>query len=90
MSIFERVEYRSNHGTDKGILPRFYYQIREIAEHGTQNKEEFEKKMTLLFNNNLQDFTSFYDLFEEITSIYEDYNNGLKNGKYFLEMSKES
>ena len=84
MSIFDRIELDINHGTEKGIVPRFYRQIREIAQIAFLNKEDFDSKMLSLYKENLKDFTSFYDLFEEIESIHLDYNKGVKNGEYFF------
>ncbi len=82
MSIFSGIETLSNHGTSQGILPRFYWQTLELSECVFEKKEA-EKRMSEFMTKNIPDFTSFYDLYKEITSDYNDFLNGILNGKYY-------
>jgi len=82
MSIFEGHETISNHGTSQGIIPRFFLQTLELATSAF-GKTEGDKKVGNFLSKNIPDFTNFYDLHQEITSDYNDFKNGLSDGRYF-------
>jgi len=72
----------SNHGTSQGIIQRFYLQMVDMAQFAF-DKEGIEERLNDFLNKNISDFTEFYDLFTELKSVYIDYKDGLKNGKYY-------
>ena len=72
----------SNHGTSQGIIPRFYLQMRDMAQFAI-DKNDLENRFAKFMQKNIPDLTDFYDLFNEIKDIYTDYREGLQNGKYY-------
>ncbi|MEI7979705.1 MAG: hypothetical protein WCI53_12730 [Bacteroidota bacterium] len=72
----------SNHGTSQGIIPRFYLQMIDMAQFAF-DKEGVEERLQNYLDKNISDFTDFYDLFTELKTLYIDYRDGLKNGKYY-------
>ncbi len=80
--LFQGYSTFSNHGTSQGIIPRFYLQMVDMAQFAMDNKGVGEKLQKFL-DTNISDFTEFYDTFTELTEIYIDYREGLKNGKYY-------
>lgn len=72
----------SNHGTSQGIIPRFYLQMREMAQFAL-DKTDLENRFENFLQKNIPDFTDFYDLFNEVKEIYVEYKEGLLNGKYY-------
>lgn len=81
--LFKGIETTSNHGTIQGIIPRFFLQMDEMAKIALPSKEERDKKFGHFFKNNISDFTDFYDTFHDIKSLYNDYVDGLKDGRYY-------
>jgi|GEM_PF-2450988 len=76
------LETYSNHGTEQGIIPRFYEQIFDLAKDGGL-KKEFEQKSKIYFENVIPEFTQFYDLNKEIQDLIYDYKEGVRTGRYF-------
>jgi hypothetical protein len=80
--LFQGYSTFSNHGTSQGIIPRFYLQMVDMAQFAFDKKSVEEKLQNFLYNN-ISDLTDFYDVFTELKSIYLDYREGLKSGKYY-------
>ena len=80
-SIFGGYSTFSNHGTEQGIIPRFYLQMMDLAQSTFDSN--IEERLHKYIRTNISDFTDFYDLFMEFKKIYIDYREGLANGKYF-------
>lgn len=80
--LFKGYATFSNHGTSQGIIPRFYLQMIDMAQFAF-DKEGVEERLQNFLDKNISDFTDFYDLFNELKSLYIDYRDGLKNGKYY-------
>lgn len=76
-------ETSSNHGTSQGILPRFFLQMYDLAQFALIDKKVLDEKFAPFSENNVSDFTDFYDLFQDIKTIYNEYLNGLKSRKYY-------
>ncbi len=81
--IFSKIEYLSNHGTDQGIIPRFYLQIAEIGELYFKDDKERDSKLGKYMLVVINDFTTFYDLFKEIETVYSEYIKGLESKEYY-------
>ena len=56
----------------------------DLAKLAFNDKKEIDKKFTSFSDNNLIDFTDFYDLFQDLKTTYGEYVQGLKNGKYYI------
>lgn len=80
--IFKGYSTFSNHGTSQGIIPRFYLQMIDMAQFAF-DKEGVEERLQNFLDKNISDFTDFYDLFTELKTLYIEYRDGLKNGKYY-------
>ena len=83
MPLFERIEFGSGHGTNTGIYPRFYLQVREIAKISKKSKDEIDDVFWTFHQQVIPDITDFYDIYHDIKNVYDDYNTGLRNGIYF-------
>lgn len=80
--LFKGYSTFTNHGTSQGIIPRFYLQMIEMAQFSFDTAN-IEDRLESFLNNNISGLTELYDLFIELKSIYIDYRDGLKNGKYY-------
>lgn len=80
--LFKGYSTFSNHGTSQGIIPRFYLQMIDMAQFAF-DKAGVEERLQNFLDKNISDFTDFYDLFSELKSLYIDYREGLKSGKYY-------
>lgn len=80
--VFKGYSTFSNHGTNHGVIPRFYLQMVDMVQF-TSDKEGLSERLQNFLEKNISDFTEFYDIYYEIRNIYIDYREGLTNGKYY-------
>jgi len=83
MKLFNGVKYVSTHGTSQGIIPRFQLHFMEMSEFAFPFDDE-RKKIVENFCDQTQDhFTNFYDVYNEVLDLRNQYIEGILNGKYF-------
>lgn len=80
--LYNRIELISNHGPEQGIVIRFFLQMQEIAEYAFLDEKERNNRVWKYMNVVITDFTAFYDLYQEINEIFENYRKGVLNGEY--------
>ena len=81
MPIFDSIEQISNHGSVQGIIPRFFTQMNDMMTFA-YGDEDGKKRSALQFQLVITDFTSFYDLFEEIKETFDTYKKGVQSGEF--------
>lgn len=55
----------------------------DLAQLAMFDKKVLDERYTPFSENNVSDFTDFYDLFQDIKTLYIEYLDGLKSGKYY-------
>ena len=80
--MFEGFQTISHHGSSQGITTRFIFQMLDLGRFAFTDKRQFDNKFQPFFDVVINDFTHFYDLYHEIINLYNDYNQGLRDGRY--------
>jgi len=83
MSLLGKPVYISDHGTAQGIIPRFFLHFEEMSKMAFLGDEERKKIFLNYFNNSLNEFTNFYDSYQNILQLRKDYIEGIVSGKYY-------
>lgn len=72
------------HGSDAGIITRFFLQMLDLAKMAyLSTGVNPEPRFNEFLEKNIKDFHHFYDLRNEVETLYLDYMRGLREGEYF-------
>ena len=83
MSLLGGINYVSNHGTSQGIITRFFLHFEEMSKFAFLGDKQREATYLRYENKNREDFTNFYDTYNEILDLRKEYLDGIKSGIYF-------
>ncbi len=81
--LYDRIEFISSHGSEQGIVTRFFLQIKELANQAFLNENDRHLHLGQYMNVVLTDFTTFYDLYNELKQSFEEFQKGILNGELF-------
>ncbi len=83
MEILGNITYRSNHGIYQGIIPRFFLHFEEMSKMAFYNDKDRKAIFHAYYEKNLDDFTNFYDSYNNIVNLHKEYIDGIISGLYF-------
>src|SRR5690606_15950297 len=83
MGLLGKIVYTSDHGTAQGIIPRFFLHFEEMSKMAFLGNKERKQTYLDYYNNNLSEFTNFYDSYQNILKLRKDYIDGIVSGKYY-------
>lgn len=83
MGLLGKIVYTSNHGTAQGIISRFFFHFEEMSKMAFFGDLERKKRYKDYYDKNLNDFTNFYDSYQQVIQLRKEYIEGIISGKYY-------
>lgn len=83
MGFLGKIVYTSNHGTAQGIIPRFFLHFEDMSKMAFLGDLDRKKRYQDYYDKNLNDFTNFYDSYQQVIQLRKDYIEGIISGKYY-------
>lgn len=81
--LYDRIEFISSHGPEQGIITRFFLQIKELANQAFINENDRHRHLDQYMIVVLNDFTTFYDLYQELKETFDEFQKGILIGDLY-------